>query len=61
MRLRWTRPAVADVVALTSYVATDNPSAARRVQSRIIDHHIQVLWGLHGAQQWPDIMEDTGL
>lgn len=35
MRVRWTRPALADLVAIGDFIARDNPSAARVLVTRI--------------------------
>lgn len=35
MRLRWTRPALAHIVEIYTYIRKDNPAAARRVVDRI--------------------------
>ena len=35
MRLRYTRPALADLAAILDYIATHSPQGARRVQARI--------------------------
>ena len=37
MKLRWTRPALADLAALSAYIAREDPLAARRMVSRIRD------------------------
>lgn len=35
MRVRWTRPALADLAEIHDYVATDNPAAARGIIRQI--------------------------
>ena len=35
MRVRWTRPALADLAEIHDYVATDNPATARRIIRQI--------------------------
>jgi toxin ParE1/3/4 len=35
LRVRWTRPALADLEAIGDFVAGDNPTAARRLVARI--------------------------
>ena len=35
MRLRYTRPALADLVSILDYIAANSPDAARRVHTRI--------------------------
>lgn len=37
MRLRWTRPALADLVEAQTFIAADNPQAARDVAQRVWD------------------------
>jgi toxin ParE1/3/4 len=37
MKLRWSPEAIEDLVALRAYIAADDPRAAQRVMSRIID------------------------
>ena len=37
MRLRWTVPALRDLEQIGDYIARDNPAAANRVISRILD------------------------
>lgn len=38
MRVRWTTPALRDLEAIGDYIARDNPSAAAKTVSRILDH-----------------------
>ncbi|MBI4989964.1 MAG: type II toxin-antitoxin system RelE/ParE family toxin [Rhodocyclales bacterium] len=35
MRVRWTRPALADIAEIHDYIAADNPAAAKKVIRRI--------------------------
>ncbi len=48
MRLRYTRPALADLSAILDYIAARSPQGARRVQARILTvidllvHHPQL-------------------
>lgn len=35
MRVRWTRPALADLAEIHDYIAADNPAAAKQVIRRI--------------------------
>lgn len=37
LNLRWTRPALADVIEAQSYIARDNPNAAAAIAQRIWD------------------------
>lgn len=37
MRVRWTRPALADLEAIEDYIAADNPDAAYRLVGGLID------------------------
>lgn len=37
MKLRWTRPALADVVEAQNFIARENPAAAQAVAQRIWD------------------------
>ncbi|MBY6242974.1 type II toxin-antitoxin system RelE/ParE family toxin [Methylosinus sp. Sm6] len=37
MKLRWTAPALRDLEAIGDYIARDNPAAADRVVTRILD------------------------
>lgn len=37
MKLRWTTPALRDLEAIGDYIARDNPAAADRVVTRILD------------------------
>jgi addiction module RelE/StbE family toxin len=37
LKLRWTRPALADLIEAQSYIALDNPQAAHRVAQRVWD------------------------
>jgi addiction module RelE/StbE family toxin len=37
LRTRWTRPALADLEAIGDFVARDNPNAAGRIVSRIVE------------------------
>lgn len=37
MKLRWTRPALADLVEAQNFIARDNPAAAQAVAQRIWD------------------------
>jgi toxin ParE1/3/4 len=36
-RLIWTEPALADLEAIADYIALDNPTAARRLVSRVFE------------------------
>ncbi|HYA81180.1 MAG TPA: type II toxin-antitoxin system RelE/ParE family toxin [Methylocystis sp.] len=38
MKLRWTTPALRDLEAIGDYIAQDNPAAAARVVTSILDH-----------------------
>jgi addiction module RelE/StbE family toxin len=37
MRLRWTRPALRDLEAIGDYIARENPAAAARIVTAILD------------------------
>jgi toxin ParE1/3/4 len=37
LKLRWTRPALADLVEAQNYIARDNPSAAQTLAQRVWD------------------------
>jgi toxin ParE1/3/4 len=37
LKLRWTRPALADLVEAQNYIARDNPAAAEAVAQRVWD------------------------
>jgi toxin ParE1/3/4 len=37
MKLRWTAPALRDLEAIGEYIARDNPAAADRIVTRILD------------------------
>jgi toxin ParE1/3/4 len=37
LKLRWTRPALADLIEAQSYIARDNPAAAEAVAQRVWD------------------------
>ena len=37
LKLRWTRPALADLVEAQNYIARDNPAAAQTVAQRVWD------------------------
>jgi toxin ParE1/3/4 len=37
LKLRWTRPALADLVEAQNYIARDNPSAAQALAQRVWD------------------------
>ena len=36
MRIRWTRPALADLEAIGDFIARDNPAAASRTVARVV-------------------------
>ena len=36
MRIRWTRPALADLEAIGDFIARDNPAAAQRIVTSIV-------------------------
>ncbi len=42
MRLRWTRPALRDLEAIGDYIARENPAAAARVATVILDQADQL-------------------
>jgi toxin ParE1/3/4 len=37
VRLKWSEPAIADLVALREYIRTDNPIAAQQVATRLLE------------------------
>ena len=37
LKLRWTRPALADLIEAQNYIARDNPAAAQAVAQRVWD------------------------
>lgn len=43
MRVRWTRPALADLEAIGDYIAADSPDAAYRLINGIIDRVDSIL------------------
>jgi toxin ParE1/3/4 len=42
VRLRWTRPASRDLEAIGNYIAQDNPAAAAKIITRILDRTDQL-------------------
>ncbi|MDP2606427.1 MAG: type II toxin-antitoxin system RelE/ParE family toxin [Deltaproteobacteria bacterium] len=61
MKLRWTRPALADLVEAQNYIAKDNPSAAEAVAQRVWEavnslcNHPEIgrQGHVHGTREWP--------
>jgi toxin ParE1/3/4 len=61
LKLRWTHPALADLVEAQNYIARDNPSAAEAVAQRVWDAAKRLCdnpeigrRGLtHGTREWP--------
>ena len=61
LKLRWTRPALADLVEAQNYIAKDNPSAAEAAAKRVWDaanslcNHPEIGRQGHvqGTREWP--------
>ena len=47
MKLRWSRHAFDDRMAIFDYIQTDNPRTAMAIDDRILRI-------VHGARRWPD-------
>lgn len=61
LKLRWTRPALADLVEAQNYIARDNPAAAEAVAQRVWDAakrlcdnpEIGRQGHVQGTREWP--------
>jgi len=61
LKLRWTRPALADLIEAQNYIARDNPAAAEAVAQRVWDatkrlsDHPEIGRQGHvrGTREWP--------
>jgi toxin ParE1/3/4 len=61
LKLRWTRPALADLIEAQNYIARDNPAAAQAVAERVwhatknlCDHpNIGRPGHVGGTREWP--------
>jgi len=61
LKLRWTRPALADLVEAQEYIARDNPAAAQAVAQRVWDAakrlcdnpQIGRQGHVQGTREWP--------